>query len=337
MQAAVLTGFGQPLIWEDRPLPEPGPGQVRVRVEACGVCHSDLHLALGEWELLKGITKLPLVLGHEVAGVVDCCGEGVDYLPAGTRVGVPWLHYTCGSCEFCREGREELCNKQQITGVTVDGGYAEYLLAPDSHATPIPEGLSAVDAAPLMCAGLTVYKALKSGGVRDGQRVAVFGVGGLGHLAVQLAKANGAEVIAVDVSDDKLQLGRECGADHTLNVAEQPHKAIKRMGGAHVALVAAAHAAAYESALRSLRKGGTILVVGMAPEPWSVSTVALVASEARIIASAVGTRQDLRELLEIAAAGRVRCRLHTRPLSEATAALEELKHAATVGRCVLTV
>jgi propanol-preferring alcohol dehydrogenase len=276
------------------------------------------------------------VLGHEVAGIVDALGEGVSELKVGERVGVPWLHSTCGSCEFCKEGREELCSKQQITGVTVDGGYAEYLLAPASHSTPIPDGLSAIDAAPLLCAGLTVYKAMKSGDIRPGQRVAVFGVGGLGHIAVQLAKVKGAEVIAVDLDDAKLALAKECGADHVFNAKEQPNKAIKKMGGAHVALVAAAHPSAFESALRSLRKGGTILVVAMAPEPWPVSTVSLVAAEARIIASAVGTREDLRELLAIAAEGKVRCKLHTRPLAEAQHALEDLKNGATVGRCVLT-
>lgn len=336
MKAAVLRDFTQPIAIEEIPTPEPGEGEVLIRVRACGVCHSDLHLAEGDWEQLKPITKLPLILGHEVAGVVDKLGPGVTELAVGDRVGVPWLHWTCGECEYCREGREVLCSKQTITGVMVDGGYAEFLKAKASHVARIPAALSFEEAAPLFCAGLTVYRALKSAGLAAGQRVAVFGVGGLGHLAIQIVKARGAVPVAVDIADDKLALARELGAAHTINsVAEQPRKAMRALGGAHIVVVTSASKAAYETALQCVRKGGTLAVVGMPPEAVPVSMVSLVAGEIRIVASAVGTREDLRELLDLAAAGAVRCRYESAPLADAAASLDRVKRGAVSGRIVL--
>ena len=170
MKAAMLHAIATPLVIEEVPTPAPGPGQVLIRTEACGVCHSDLHLAEGDWDLLRPVTKIPLILGHEVAGTVSALGEGVSGVKVGDRVGVPWIHWTCGECEFCKEGREELCLKQKVTGCTVDGGFAEYLLAPATHASPLPASLSAIEAAPLLCAGLTVYKAMKASGIAPGQR-----------------------------------------------------------------------------------------------------------------------------------------------------------------------
>jgi propanol-preferring alcohol dehydrogenase len=336
MRAAVLREYGQPLVIDEVPTPETGPGEVLVKVEACGICHSDLHLAGGDWELLKPITRLPLILGHEVAGTVASLGEGVEGLEVGDRVGVPWIHWTCGECEYCQIGRETLCLKQLITGCMVDGGFAEFIKAKASHTAKLPSALSFEEAAPLLCAGLTVYKALKSSGVRVGERLAVFGVGGLGHLAVQLAHASGVKVCAVDIADDKLQLARECGADLTVNAAATAaHREIKAWGGAHVAIVTSASRTAYETALRSLKRGGTLVVVGMAPEPLSISAVSLVSGELRIIASAVGTRQDLRELLELAAAGKVRCKTERCSLEQVEHVFEEMKQGRVIGRVVL--
>jgi propanol-preferring alcohol dehydrogenase len=336
MKAAVLREYNRPLVLEEVPTPAPGPGEVLIEIAACGVCHSDLHLAEGDWDLLKPITKLPLILGHEIAGTIAEIGADVQGFTVGERVGVPWMHWTCGECEYCQIGRETLCLKQQITGCMVDGGFAEYIKAKASHTAKLPSQLTAEEAAPLLCAGLTVYKALKSSGIRAGERLAVFGVGGLGHLAVQIAKVMGARVCAVDIAEEKLQLARACGADWAVNAAEGPaHKEIKRLGGAQVALVASASRAAYETALRSLKRGGTLAVVGMAPEPISVSTVALVSGETRIIASAVGTRQDLRELLELAADGKIRCKIETRPLAEVGQVFEEMKQGRVMGRVVL--
>lgn len=338
MKAAILHSFAEPLRLEEIPTPTPGPGEVLVKVAACGVCHSDLSLAMGEWDMLKPITKLPLVLGHEITGAVEAVGEGVDEFTVSARVGLPWLHWTCGECEFCLAGRETLCSKQQITGCTVDGGFAEFVKAKASHIAKLPDNLSFEEAAPLLCAGLTVHSAMKKSDVQAGQKIAVFGVGGLGHLAVQLAKAKGAEVVAVDVADDKLELARDCGADAVVNAtATQAYKEIKKItgGGAHVVMVTSGSRAAYETALRSIRRGGTLTIVGMAPEPVPLSIVAMVSGEYRIVASAVGAREELREVLQLASEGKVKCRIETRPLDEVDSVLNEMKEGGLVGRVVL--
>lgn len=337
MKAALLQALGGPVDVIDVPAPKPGPGQVLIRVDACGVCHSDVHLADGDWDMLKPITKTPLILGHEVIGEVVELDEGVTTLKHGDRVGVPWLHWSCGECEFCKEGKEMLCARQQVTGCMVDGGFAELMLAPASHAAKIPESLSTDETAPLLCAGLTVFRALRQSGLQAGQRLAVFGIGGLGHLAIQMAKAMGAWVCGVDVSDDKLKFATECGADLALNAstAAVPKEA-RKLGGMHVVLVTSGSKPAYETALRCLRKGGTLMVVGMAPEPIAVSTVAMVSLEARILGSAVGTREDLRQMLDLVAANpSIRCRVQTRPLSAAPEVLDALRRGELVGRVVL--
>jgi propanol-preferring alcohol dehydrogenase len=336
MKAALLREFAGPIAIEEVETPAPGPGEVLVKVQACGVCHSDLHLALGDWDMLRPITKMPLIGGHEIAGVVASIGEGVTDLKVGDRVGVPWLHWTCGECEYCLSGRETLCGKQKITGCTVDGGFAEYVKAPASHAAKLPDALTAEEAAPLLCAGLTVYKALKKSGIAKGERVAVFGVGGLGHLAVQIAHAMGAQVCAIDIAEEKLELARSLGAEWTVNaVTEQVPKRVRSIGGAHVALVTSASAAAYETALRVLKKGGTLAVVGMPNEPFKVSAVAMVSLESRIVASAVGTREDLRQLFELVAQFPIRCHIETRPLDALQEVFEEMKRGAVLGRVVL--
>lgn len=337
MKAALLNEIGKPLELTEVPTPQPAPGEVLIHVDACGVCHSDLHLADGDWEQLKPITKTPLILGHEVVGTVAKLGEGVTELHVGDRVGVPWLNWTCGECEFCLEGREVLCVKQRVTGCMVDGGYAEFMIAPATHAARIPASLHTDETAPLLCAGLTVYRALKQSGFQLGHRVAVFGVGGLGHLAIQIAKAMGAWVCGIDVADSKLKLATECGADAVFNASAGPvYKETKKLGGMHVVLVASGSKSAYETALRCLRRGGTLAVVGLAPEPISISTVALVGLEARIIASSVGTREDLREMLDLVASNpSIRCRVETRPLSAAPDVLAQMRRGELVGRVVL--
>src|SRR5215831_15123337 len=219
MKAAVLHEFKKPLALEEVPRPALEAGEVLIQVEACGVCHSDVHVADGDWPQLTGMTKKPLILGHEIAGCVVEKGAAVQELQIGDRVGVPWIYWTCGECEFCRQGDENLCVKQKITGVTVDGGFAEFLKAPASHAVKIPDALSAAEAAPLFCAGVTVYRALKQARISAGERLAIFGIGGLGHLAVQVARELGAEVTAIDVADEKLHLAETLGAANCLNAA----------------------------------------------------------------------------------------------------------------------
>ncbi len=225
------------------------------------MCHSDLHVADGDWTQLARIVKKPLILGHEIAGRVVEKDAAVHDLQVGDRVGIPWIHWTCGECEFCREGNENLCLKQKITGVTVDGGYAEFVKAPASHALKIPDGLSSIEAAPLFCAGVTVYRALRQAKVTPGQRLAVLGVGGLGHLAVQMAHEFGADVTAIDISEEKLALAKSLGASTTLNAAgADVVKELRKTGGVHAALVTSAAKAAYEMAFSCLRPTGTLLV-----------------------------------------------------------------------------
>ena len=337
MRAAVLHEFKSPLIIGESARPTPGPDEVLIEVEACGVCHSDLHVADGDWVQFARIVKKPLIPGHEIAGRVVERGTAVENLTVGDRVGVPWIHRTCGECEFCRGGNENLCIKQQITGVTVDGGYAEFVKAPAAHAIGIPASLSSLDAAPLMCAGVTVYRALRQVQLSRGQRLAVFGVGGLGHLAVQIGVALGAEVAAIDVAEEKLALARAFGAAKTLDArAPTLVRELKAHGGFHVAIVTSAAKAAYDTAFSSVRPTGTLLVVGLPAENICFPPILMAAGEIHIRASAVGTRQDLREVLEMAASGRLRCQSSPRPLVEVNAVLEELRHGRISGRVVLT-
>ena len=337
MKAAILHEFASPLEIQDVAPPEPGIGEVLIKVEACGVCHSDYHLAHGEWDMLRPITKLPLILGHEVAGRIVSAGDDVKDLREGDRVGVPWLFYSCDECEYCLSGRETLCPKQKVTGCTVDGGYAEYVTAKASHVARVPHNLSSEEAAPLLCAGLTVYKSLRVADAQAGQRLVVFGVGGLGHLAVQLGKARGMEVGAVDLTEQKLELATECGADWVVNASESPaHRQVKAHGGGgDVVMVTSASSAAYDTAMRSIKRGGVLAIVGMTPEPIKVSTVAMVSGEFRIVASAVGTRKDLAEVLELAAAGELRCRFETRPLHDINRVFDAMRDGKISGRIVL--
>jgi propanol-preferring alcohol dehydrogenase len=337
MKAAVLREFKQPLVIEQVPTPVPGPNDVLIQVEACGVCHSDLHVADGDWPQLAPIVKKPVILGHEIAGHIVESGAAVQELKIGERVGVPWIYWTCGECEFCREGNENLCVRQQITGVTVDGGYAEFVKAPASHTTKIPANLSSADAAPLFCAGITVHRALKQGKISAGQRVAVFGVGGLGHLAIQLAQLLGAEVTAIDISGEKLALAKSLGAAHTINASSgDAIRALRAQGGVHVALVTSAAKSAYNMAFSSVRPTGTLLVVGLPADDLCFAPILMAASEIKIRASAVGTRKDLRELLDIASAGKLHLQVTTRPIQEVNHVLDELRLAQISGRVVLT-
>jgi propanol-preferring alcohol dehydrogenase len=337
MKAAVLHELKHRLSIEEAAEPKPDANEVLIEVEGCGVCHSDLHVADGDWPQIVPITKVPLILGHEITGRVVEKGVSVDNLELGDRVGVPWVHWTCGECEFCREGNENLCGKQKITGVSVDGGYAEFVKAPASHALKIPDGLSFIEAAPLFCAGVTVYRALKRAKIKPGQRLGVFGVGGLGHLAVQIGHGLGAIVTAIDVTDEKLARAKELGASMTLNsAASNVVKEMRRAGGVHAALVASAAKAAYDTAFRCVRPTGSLLVVGLPSEPICFPAIQMAALEVHIQASSVGTRDDIRELLAMAAAGKIHSQITTRPLADANEVLAELREGRVSGRIVLT-
>jgi alcohol dehydrogenase, propanol-preferring len=337
MKAAVLREFKHPLSIEDVERPVPAADEVLIQVEACGACHSDLHVADGDWPQFAGIVKRPLILGHEIAGRVAEKGKAVAEFEVGDRVGVPWIHWSCGQCEFCREANENLCPRQKITGVTVNGGYAEFVKAPANHALKIPHNLSAVAAAPLFCAGLTVYRALTHAGSLSGRRLAVFGIGGLGHLAVQLGGSFGAEVTAIDISDEKLELGKSCGANRTINAAStNVVKELRSRGGAHVCLVSSAAKSAYDAAFACLRPTGTLLVVGLPGENLCFPPILMAAGEVRIQASAVGTRQELREVLALAEAGHLRCQVLARPIYQVNEVLDQLRRGQVPGRIVLT-
>lgn len=336
MKAVVLHDFAAPLAIEDVETPAPGPGEVLLEVLACGVCHSDLHIVDGDLPGFRAITKKDLVPGHEIVGRVVAVGDGVTAPSVGDRVGVAWTHFSCGECAPCREGRENLCVKAVVTGLMVDGGYAERLVAKASHVTPVPDALDAAEAAPLFCAGVTVLRAIEQAGVAEGQRVAVVGIGGLGHLAVQIARAKGAHVVALDVAADKLALATRLGAESVVDAGDRAQvKALRASGGVHVAVVTAATKAAYDTALRCLRPAGTLAVVGLPPEPLTFPALTLVSGEVHIVATAVGTRDDLRAVLAMAARGEVRCEVETRPLEQAGEVLAEMREGRIAGRVVL--
>jgi len=336
MKAAVLRDFKTPLAVEDVPSPKPADQEVLIKVEVCGLCHSDLHVADGDWPQLARLVKRPLILGHEVIGRVVEVGTTVKGVSVGERVGVPWYYWTCGECEFCREGNENLCVRQQITGVTVDGGYAEFVKAPATHVVRIPDELTSEQAAPLLCAGLTVLRALTRSRLSRGQRLIIFGLGGLGHIAVQLGRELGAEVTAVDVQDDKLVLAKSLGAAKTFNAArDNVIKEMRAAGRAHVALVTSASKAAYDSAFYCVRPSGVLLVVGLPAQDLTFPAILMAGGEIRIQASATGTRQDLREILALGAAGKVHCEVTPWPLAEANDAMEQLRRGQALGRVVL--
>ncbi len=332
MKAAVLHQAGSPLVIEDVPIPQCGPADILIKVKACGVCHTDLHLAAGEWRL----HKLPLILGHEAVGVVEQVGPNAANFKVGDRAGVPWIYSTCGECEYCTSDREALCPQIRVTGFMVDGGYAEYAAVPASHAVAVPEGLNFGEAAPVFCAGLTPYRALKISGARVGDTVAIWGVGGLGHYAVQIARAIGARVIAVDVAPGKLDLAKQLGADVTLNAArDDAAKAIRALGGAHVVINLAPTPVAVAQGAEALRRGGTLVLVGLPPGNFTLPILQTVAKGIRILTSAVGTRQDLREVLDLAAAGRIKSVVQTCRLEEINWAFEQLGQGSVNGRLVV--
>ena len=332
MKAAVLRKPGAPLVIEDVEDPRPGAGEILLEVKACGVCHTDLHLAAGEWSL----PKLPLILGHEVVGIVRGVGPGVSNFKEGDRAGIPWIYSTCGACEFCTSDREPLCPAIVVTGFMVDGGYAEYAMASAEFAVPVPPKLTFVDAAPLYCAGLTPYRALKISGARLGDTVAVWGLGGLGHYAVQTAKVIGARVVAVDIDSSKLEFARRLGADFAFDASrEKADEAIRSLGGAHVVLNLAPAPQAVEQGFKALRRGGTLVLVGLPQGNFSLPVLGSVAKGIRILTSAVGTRQDLREVLALAAAGKIKTVAETCRLEEINSVFERMRQGKISGRVVI--
>jgi propanol-preferring alcohol dehydrogenase len=333
MRAAVVHAFHQPLRIEELPTPEPGHGQVLVKMETCGVCHTDIHAAHGDWPVKP---NPPFIPGHEGVGIVERVGAGVRQLVEGDRVAIPWLGYACGACEYCASGRETLCPNQQDSGYTVNGAYAEYALAEAAFVGRVPVGLDPLDAAPLTCAGVTTYKAVKVSGARSSDLVAVYGIGGLGHLAVQYARIAGASVAAVDIVDSKLALARELGAEYAFNaITEDPVDAIQALGGADQAIVLAVSPSACEQAFKSLKRGGTLVFVALPADNFvSLPIFETVLQGITITGSIVGTRVDLAETFQLHAEGRTRVVRETRRLEQVNEAFEQIEKGGVDARLV---
>ncbi|HET7433012.1 MAG TPA: alcohol dehydrogenase AdhP [Nocardioides sp.] len=335
MKAAVVTDFTQPLEVQDRPVPTPGSGEVLVRLEASGLCHTDIHAAHGDWPVKPAP---PFVPGHEGVGIIEAVGQGVEHRTVGERVALPWLGHACGHCDYCIKGWETLCESQQNTGYSRDGSFAEYAVADAAYVVPVPAGVAPRDAAPLTCAGVTTYKAVKVAEIQPTERVAIFGVGGLGHLAVQYARIVGGTVIAVDVEEAKLDLAVALGADHVVNAREtDPVAAIESLGGCDVAIVLAVIPSVFEQAFASLRRGGRLVCVGLPPEtdgPMALPIFPTVLKGIRVIGSIVGTRQDLAEVFALHAQGRTRVVAETRKLDEVNEAIDEVLTGRATARLV---
>lgn len=334
MRAAVVHNFRAPLTIDRLPIPTPGPGQVLIKMEASGVCHTDLHAADGDWPVKP---TPPFVPGHEGVGKVVELGSGVTRLAIGERVGIAWLGSACGMCEFCLSGWETLCERQQDSGYSVDGTFEEYAIANAAYVAKIPAGLEPAAVAPILCAGVTTYKGLKMTDTRPGQWVVISGVGGLGHMAVQYAKAMGLHVAAVDTADGKLELARSLGAELTVNVTTtDPVATIQReIGGAHGVLVTAVNPAAFAQGVGMLRRGGTMSLVGLPPGDFPLPIFEVVLKGLTIRGSIVGTRMDLEEALQFAAEGKVHVTYATEPLENINSIFSRLREAKVEGRIVL--
>ena len=335
MQAAVVEQFGQALMLREWDIPSPGPGQILVKTEACGVCHTDLHAARGDWPVKP---SLPFIPGHEGIGLVVAIGSGVTAVKEGDRVGVPWLYSACGHCEHCLAAWETVCAEAQFGGYTKNGGFAEYILADPNYVARVPAGLAAIEAAPIICAGVTTYKGIKESGAKPGEWIAISGIGGLGHLAVQYAKAMGLHVCAVDIDDGKLAHAKLLGADLIINAKiGDPIGELRKQtgGGAHGVLITAPSLTAFKQGVGMTRKRGTCVLVGLPPGEFPTPLFDVVANCITIRGSFVGTRQDMAEALAFAAEGKVKADIELQPLAAINQVLDRLERGEVASRVVL--
>lgn len=335
MRAVVVERLGGPWELRELPVPRPGPGQVLVRMAASGVCSTDISLMMGQWRMKR--PRFPLVPGHEGAGTVAALGPGVDSLAVGDRVGIFWMNGSCHRCEHCVTGYEMRCLDQVNSGYNVDGTYAEYCLVTEQYAVPLPEG-DIEQLTPVMCAGVTAYRGLKELALPLGAWVLVTGVGGTGHLAIQYAKAMGWRVVAMDIEPSKVELATTLGADLAFDCSRRaPINRINQItGGVHGAFVAASSAKAYDHAFRLLRRGGTCALIGVPAEPISLTGFEMITREITVRGTIIGTRQDLREALQLVSEGKVRSIVEHRPLEDVTAAVEAMRDRRIAGRLLLT-
>ncbi len=336
MKAAVVYEFGAPLKIEEMPVKEPRENEILVKVITCGVCHTDLHAVTGDWPVKP---KMPLIPGHEAIGYVAALGKGVTNVKEGDVVGVPWLYSACGGCEYCITGWETLCETQQNGGYSVDGGYAEYVIADARYVAHLPSNVNFLEIAPITCAGVTVYKGLKETDTKPGEWVAISGIGGLGHLAVQYAKAMGLHVAAIDVAEDKLALARKLGADLTVNAREQDPGAFlkKQTGGMHGVLVTAVSPIAFRQGISALRRKGTIALNGLPPGSFDLPIFETVLNRYTVRGSIVGTRKDMQEALAFAIEGKVKATVHAAKLEDINSAFDQMKKGDIEGRIVLEI
>lgn len=336
MKAAVVREFGKPLVIEDAPIPMPGPGQIQVAIQASGVCHTDLHAAEGDWPVKP---NPPFIPGHEGVGFVSAVGAGVKFVKEGDRVGVPWLYTACGHCRHCLGGWETLCEAQQNTGYSVNGGFAEYVVADPNYVGHLPANIGFAEIAPVLCAGVTVYKGLKVTDTKPGDWVAISGIGGLGHMAVQYARAMGLHVVAVDVDDAKLELARRLGAEIVVNAKTSPDPAaeVKKLtsGGVQGVLVTAVSPKAFEQAMGMTARGGTISLNGLPPGDFPLPIFSTVLNGLTVRGSIVGTRLDLQESLDFAADGRVAATISKARLDDINDVFDKMHKGQIEGRIVL--
>lgn len=336
MKAAVVRDFGQPLHIEEVEVKRPGRNEILVKVVASGVCHTDLHAIEGDWPVKP---KMPLIPGHEGVGYVVALGEGVTNVKEGDPVGVPWLYSACGHCDHCITGWETLCDTQHNGGYSVDGGFAEYVIADARYVGKLPNNPNFLEMAPILCAGVTVYKGLKETETKPGEWVAISGIGGLGHVAVQYAKAMGMHVAAIDVADDKLALAKRLGADIVVNAkTEDPgQKLQKEVGGVHGALITAVSPIAFKQGIDVLRKKGTIALNGLPPGSFDLPIFETVLKRITVRGSIVGTRKDLQEAIEFAAEGKVKANVTAAKLEDVNDVFEKMKKGQIEGRMVLEI
>lgn len=335
MKAAVVHEFGKPLQIERVAVREPAAHQLLVKIVASGVCHTDLHATDGDWPVKP---KLPLIPGHEGIGFVVAVGADVVGVKEGDIVGVPWLYSACGCCEYCITGWETLCDIQQNGGYSVDGSYAEYVVADARYVAHLPADTDMVSMAPILCAGVTVYKGLKETDTKAGEWVAISGIGGLGHLAVQYAKAMGMHVAAIDVSEEKLGLARKLGADITVNALDQDPGAFlqRETGGMHGVLVTAVSPVAFQQGIAALRRKGTMALTGLPPGSFDLPIFQTVLNRHTIRGSIVGTRKDMQEAIGFALEGKVKTTIHTARLDDINEIFDQMKEGKIEGRVVMT-
>src|SRR5699024_10365479 len=335
MKAAVVNQFKQKLEVKNVDIPTPGHGEVLIKMEACGVCHTDLHAAHGDWPVKP---KLPVIPGHEGVGLVDKVGDGVTSLKIGDRVGIPWLFKACGECEYCLAGQETLCMDQLNGGYSADGAFAEYCVAPADYVARIPDGVDPIEIAPILCAGVTTYKALKVSGAKPGDWVAIYGIGGLGHVALQYAVAMGFKVIAVDIHDEKLELAKDLGADFTVNgMKTDPVEAIKEKtgNGVQASISVAVTKVAFEQAYHSVKRGGSVVLVGLPNDSIPVPIFDNVLNGVSVKGSIVGKRKDMQETLQFAADGKVKAIVATGKLDDINEIFDRMEKGEINGRVVL--